>query len=246
MPETNYKVFITKNGYEETISSYIPTPPNQYGQTLEKTFRITYIEENIPNIWLETVRTNITYTYEPKAALHHNIFTFWYNISSSDCKLQWHRMEVWYYNDTTDTWVLLNSQNESDACGGSIDYTIPNVTGKYVFKCFYKKIGYNEYEIGETGSIITFFAQLKQGLASVPDYAWFLIIIIVMLVGMGFFSYYFGIGMITGYIGLGIFAIMLMLKDVTTVASGIEFSGWLIWAITFLLYTMGVYLSSRI
>jgi len=32
----------------------------------------------------------------------------------------------YYYKD----WVLLDEQNESNACGGSIDFTIPNVTGK--------------------------------------------------------------------------------------------------------------------
>jgi hypothetical protein len=156
-------------------------------------------------------------------------------------------MEVWFYNDTIDVWVLLDSQNESSACGGSIDYTIPNVTGKYAFKCFYKKTGYDEKELGETGSLIKFFTNLKQGLVSVPDYAWFLITIVIMLVGMGFFAHYFGPGILLGYVGLGIFAIMLMLKDVSINIGGTTtISGWMIWAITFILYTMGVFIWNHI
>ncbi len=68
-----------------------------------------------------------------------------------------------------------------------------------------------------------------------------------MIVGMGFFSYYFGINVLTGYIGLGIFAMMLLLKDITiSIGGGATTSGWLIWTITFLMYTMGWYLYSKI
>ena len=247
VPTTNYKIFITKDGYSDTISSYIPNPPNQYGQTAEKVFRLVLSEVEKPIVWIENVHTNVTWDYEPKAALHHNIFTFWFNVTSSDCKLEWYRMETWHYNKTTKIWVLLDSQNESDACGGSINFTIPNATGRYSFKCFYKKEGYDEYEISETGSVIQFYTHLKETLVSVPDYAWFLIIIILMIVGMGFFSYYFGINVLTGYIGLGIFAMMLLLKDITiSIGGGATTSGWLIWTITFLMYTMGWYLYSKI
>jgi hypothetical protein len=35
-----YKVFISKTGYDDKISDYIPAPPNEWGQTVEKWFRI--------------------------------------------------------------------------------------------------------------------------------------------------------------------------------------------------------------
>jgi len=246
IPGDDYKVFITKTGYNETISSYLPNPPNQYGQTAEKVFRLVKIAEEFPDTWIEDVHTNITWSYYPISTLHRNTFNFWYNITSSDCQLQWYRLEVYFYNSTLYSWVLLDEQNESNACGGNLNYSIPNITGKYAFKCFYKKIGYDEYEIGEIGSIIQFYSLIKQGLESVPDYAWFLITIIVMLVGIGFFTYYFGVNVLTGYIGLGIMALMLLFKDFTINVGDTSFPGWVIWTITFLLYTAGWFLWSRL
>jgi hypothetical protein len=64
---------------------------------------------------------------------------------------------------------------------------------------------------------------------------------------MGFFMRYFASGIVTGYIGLGIFAIMILLKDFSVpMGVGNPIPAWLIWAITFMVYTMGVFLYSRI
>ena len=242
-----YKVFISKENYTSTISDYIPQEPNQYGQTTERVFRIEAIEIEPGEMHVENVYTNITCSFEPKGVRFTEPFTVYFNITSSDCKLEWYKMEVYYYNDTSNHWELLYSLNESDTCGGSINYTIPDVYGKYSFECYYKKQGYNIKEVGEVGSIITFYVKLKQGLQSFDDYAWFIITIILMIVAMGFFMRYFATGIATGYIGLGIFAIMLLLKDIEIyVGPKDPVSGWLIWAITFLLYTAGIFLWSRI
>jgi hypothetical protein len=239
LPNILYKVNITKSGYLSSISDYIPAPANQYGQTTEKTFRIIYDEESSnPDLWVEDVHSNITYNFEPKGSRFTTGYTFYYNISSSDCKLEWYRMDVYFYNVSSDTTTLMSTQNESDTCGGSLSYTVPNVPGKYTFKCYYKKEGYPEYEFGETGSIIQFVVQLKLGLVTVPDTVWFLITIVIMIVAMGICIRYFNTGMTTGYIGIGIMGIMLMLKDVTI--NG--FSGWVILGITFLIYTAAVFL----
>jgi pectate lyase len=57
-PNINYKVYISKNGYYNTTSDYIPVPPNEFGQTMEKIFRIIKInvssEPTIENL-LESV-----------------------------------------------------------------------------------------------------------------------------------------------------------------------------------------------
>lgn len=247
IPDAHYKVFINKTGYVGTIGDYIPSPPNVYGQTAEKTFRIVLIETGGSIIIPETLFTNITYSFYPTDVRHTGAFKFWYNISSSDGKIQWYRMVVQYYNESTGIWTLLDSQNKTGDYGGSINYTTPNVSGKYEFQCFFKKTGFDEYEFGQTGSLVQFIYFIRQALASFPDYAWFIVTIILMIIGMGFFMRYFGSGIVTGYIGLGIFAIMLLLKDISVpMGVGNPISGWLIWAITFMIYTMGVFLYSRI
>jgi hypothetical protein len=40
LPYIQYKVFLSKTGYDNAISDYIPALPNEWGQTVEKTFRL--------------------------------------------------------------------------------------------------------------------------------------------------------------------------------------------------------------
>jgi hypothetical protein len=48
VPNAHYKIFLNKSGYYNvTGADYIPIPPNAYGQTAEKTFRIVLITPNV-------------------------------------------------------------------------------------------------------------------------------------------------------------------------------------------------------
>lgn len=46
VPYVQYKVFLNKTGYENATSDYIPAPPNAFGQTAEKVFRLVLISSN--------------------------------------------------------------------------------------------------------------------------------------------------------------------------------------------------------
>jgi len=247
IPGVLYKVVITRTGFNTKSSDYTPAPANEFGQTTEKVFRISRTTADIGDYETDTVFANIEWTFSPLGVQHYSNFTIWFNITSSDCKLQWYRMSVWFYNRTLATWVLLDSQNESTACGGSLNYSIPNITGKYAIECFYKKTNFTEYEIFQQGSLVMFFSELRAGLEEFPDYAWYIILIVIMIVVMGFFYWFFGTGIATGYIGLIVFAIGLLFKPVEVpLGIGDPISGWVIFAITFLMYTAGVYLWSKI
>jgi len=114
-------------------------------------------------------------------------------------------------------------------------------------ECFYKKQNFSEYEVFQQGSLVMFFSYLKAGLESIPDLAYYIILIVIMIVSMGFFYLYFGTGLATGYIGLTIFAIGLLFKPVEIqLGVGNPISGWLIFAVTFLMYTVALFLWSRI
>ena len=98
-----------------------------------------------------------------------------------------------------------------------------------------------------------FFSLLKQGLQDVPDYVFFLVLIVIMAVVMGFFYWFFGTGIVTGYIGLTVFAIGLLMKPLeivvavdTETGAVSTVSAWVIFAITFIMYTIGIYLWSKI
>ena len=246
MPDTLYQIILEKDDYETAIYNLLPIPI-VFVEDRYHTFIMT--PEGIIPVWVETVQTNITYTIEPKGSRHTSTFTFYYNITSSDSKLEWYRMLVYYYNDTTDIYFLLSNQNQSVPSGGSLSYTIPDVKGKYVFELYYKKEGYAEYEISETGSLIQFYVEIQEGLEEFPDYAWMIIIIFVMLFVMGICIKFFATGITTGYIGLAIMGFMLLMKDVEIQLGGATdstISGWAIFGITFLIYTVGVFLWSRI
>jgi len=248
MPGVIYKVIISKDGYVTKSSSFQPAPPNEYGQTTEKVFRI---DEEAPSSDDPTVDDNvfknIDWTFEPMSVQQYDAFTVWFNITSSDCKLEWYRMLVWYYNSSNSTWVLLSSQNDTTACGGQLLYNITNVTGKYAIECFYKKINFSEFECFQQGSLIMFISQLKQGLEDFPDMAYFIILIVIMIIVMGFFYWYFATGVVTGYIGIIIFAIGLLMKPLQIMIGVNQYiDGWVIFAITFIMYTVGLYLWSKL
>jgi hypothetical protein len=61
VPNAHYKIFLNKSGYDDVIGTdYIPTPPNVYGQTIEKVFRITKI----------TTEGNATHPYYEPNIIH--------------------------------------------------------------------------------------------------------------------------------------------------------------------------------
>jgi hypothetical protein len=152
-------------------------------------------------------------------------------------------MSVSYYNQTQKKWVLYFAQNVSSASGGSITYNTPNITGDWKVDIWIKKVGHPAYKLFQQGSIHYTIIYLPQWIDAIPDFVWYLVIIILMIMGMGFCFTVLNAGLLTGYIGLGIFAFGLLMKPGLTVNG---FSGWAIFAVTFMLYTMGLFLWSRL
>jgi len=146
---------------------------------------------------------------------------------------------------------LLYSQNISTSpSGGSISYTVQNVnisniTGKYKIECWYKKEDCDPYEVTQTGSSIFFldYGGLRTSpvFELIPDWAYFLALVIISAIVMAFLLPIAGVG--TGYVGIGIIAVGLMLKPDLAVA---EISGWVIMVITALVYTLALFVWSRI
>jgi hypothetical protein len=252
-PSQIYLVSISCNGYNDKLADYIPAPANIYGQTELEIFRITRQTGgiNMPDYY--TLFTNITYTLEPRGTRHTGSFTVYYNITSMDNMLEWYRLDIYRQPYNSSTWTLIHSTNQSNPGGGSISYTIPNQTGRYSIECWFKKTGYPAYEIYNTGSIIHFIINLRTTMNLIPDEAYMIITIVLMLVGMGACALYFTTGPITGYVGLGIMAFMLFLHNdvtintgITAMGSTITMSGWVIFGITFLIYTSALFLWSRL
>jgi hypothetical protein len=58
----SYKVIISKDGYDTKVSDYIPQPPNEWGQTTEKIFRLvlsgsSVVVPSVYNFWDVTIFT---------------------------------------------------------------------------------------------------------------------------------------------------------------------------------------------
>lgn len=243
IPSVLYLFKIYAPLFDTMTADWNPPPPIIYQQTDMKIFRMTRTGQNVTQVNLSYLMRNITYSLEPLESRRQGAITFWYNITSTDGKLQWYRMEVYFYNQSNNTWVLIDAQNESNANGGSINYTTANITGAYKVDVYFKKTGYNEFKIYQAGSIHYTIYYLPIWIRQIPDFVWYLIIVVLMIMGMGFCFTVLQAGLLTGYIGLGIFAFGLLLKPGLMVNG---FSGWVIWTITFIIYTMGLFLWSRL
>jgi len=243
IPSVLYLFNISATDYITSVADWNPTPPNPYQPTELKIFRMTRTSHALQPVNVTYIMKNIIWSLAPQDLSQQGPITFYFNITSTDNQLQWFRMEVSYFNQSLQTWVLLNSQNQSTSSGGSLTYTTANITGTYKVDVYLKKIGYNEYKIYETGNLHYTLYYLPIWIRQIPDFVWYLIIVVLMIIVMGTCFTMLSTGLLTGYIGLGVFAFGLMLKPGLTING---FGGWVIWAITFLIYTMGIFLWSRL
>jgi len=244
IPHQIYKIFIEKDYYQTEISDFTPDPEDR-----ARTFRL---EEQLVSDPTDTdIFYGITWSIEPENHYQTGNFTFYFNITSSNNALEWFKALIYYYNETSGAWELLYSQNVTTSPGGgSISYTVQNVnisniTGKYKIECWYKKENCDPYEVTQTGSTIFFldFGGLRTSpvFDLIPDWAYFLALVIISAIVMAFLLPIAGVG--TGYVGIGIIAVGLMLKPDLVVA---EISGWVIMVITAFVYTLALFVWSRI
>lgn len=143
IPDEHYKIFVTKTGYDDEISDFFPAVL-YYGIHYPKVVKIYLSEPGTETLW-----TNIDWDISPTLYDHNNSISFYFNITSSDNKLEWYKMIVHYYNNSTGKWDLLYYFNKTKSSGGgSITYTTPSTIGKYALYCSFKKEGYSSFHFG--------------------------------------------------------------------------------------------------
>jgi len=243
-PDIPYKIYISKNGYNSTVSDYIPPPPNQYGQTTEKWFRIVKTPTEPPVHPWETLWTNITWSIEPTVYYHTTGFIIYYNISSIDNKIEWFDAYLYVYNSTNFTWILLDGDNKTISGGGSISFVVPNVTGKYSLVARFKKVNYSVYTFGATDGCRFYFISLnplEETVSGIPDMIYLVIMIFLMIAAVAFLVR-FGAGVYSGIGGIGVMAFMLAIKSDLTIGSPAVSAWWMLLA-TVIIYIIVLFLS---
>jgi len=143
IPNVEYKVNISKSGYNNESSLWRPDPL-YYGIYNPKIFRIITVTGEDVILW-----TGINYSIEPKVFDHYTNFTMYFNISSDTGELEYYTMIVYFWNVTTEEWDEVFSNTVSDQpSGGSINYTTVDGVGKYACECSFKKDGYDLHNFG--------------------------------------------------------------------------------------------------
>lgn len=254
IPNVQYLVHIEKDGYDPTNSSYVPVPANAYGQTVDKIFRLVKSIPDPGSFNYTYMMKNITWSFEPSGITFRTGFTAYFNITSSDNKLQWYSMTVYSYNFTSRQWTNISYQIGTNAGGGSLSYVVVapvNASGKYAFELWFKKTGYPAFELSQTGSFEKIIQYFSEWMLDIPDYAYYIILLVIMVIISGFAYMYLGAGLLAGYVGLGIMAIGFLIKPVEIPLGSnlfgvpIMISGWLIFGITFIFYTVAIFLWSK-
>ena len=244
IPEITYKVFISKEDYNNTVSDYIPPQPNQYGQTTEKWFRLVRYYEEPPIAEHDTLWTNITWSIEPNYFYHNTSFYVYFNITSINSKIEYFNAYLYVYDSENLTWILLDSDNKTTSSGGSISFNVPNIVGKYSFVAGFKKTNFSYYTFGASDGCRFFYINLeplRDSVMNIPDIFYIFIMIFLMIAAVAFLVK-FGAGAISGVGGLGVMGFMLALKPELTIGSpGV--SAWWLFLATCIVYLIILFLS---
>ena len=143
VPNSNYKVFLTKSGYSQVGSKdWIPDPVF-YGANYPKIFQMTVDSGEDITIW-----TGVNWSIEPLIYDYYDNFTMYFNITSENDDLEWFRAVVYLWNSNSETWETLYSETSTSSSGGSISYTTINGTGRYALECSFKREDYDSYNFG--------------------------------------------------------------------------------------------------
>jgi hypothetical protein len=246
IPDQVLKWELSKDYYVTSYPEYTPS-----AELTTHTFRMTYV--GVDPEAREELFGNLQWSIEPETRYHSKFFTVWYNITSFDGQLEKIRMKIWHLNKTTYTWTLYYEANiTGQPYGGSLNYTLPNVSGEIHVSCYFKKFNYSETEVTQEGSLVYFINFIRglhgnPALTGIPDTVYILIMVIVMIVIMGYLLPYVGVA--TGYIGIGIFGFFLALKPDLMFSVGVlggELTAWAVLALTALVYTVALFLWSRV
>lgn len=141
IPDVIYFINITADGYVTKTDSWSPTEIEYYENVVKK-YYLTSEETS------DTVATDIAYEIQPENFDHYTNISFYFNISSTLDDFEWINMTVFYYNESSESWETLNSENVSTNTGANLNYTTMNVTGKYGLMCSFKREGYSDYTFG--------------------------------------------------------------------------------------------------
>jgi len=139
-----YQLYMIKITADDFIDATYWWEPNIVDQGLIKQFMIYPSPPGGDDIWV-----NLTSNIDPINRNQYGSFTFYYNITSSDSQLDWFSMQVYRVHNTTGALTSLYLGNFTTPAGGTISYTVTNVTGKYYVKCMFKKTGFDTYRYGD-------------------------------------------------------------------------------------------------
>lgn len=245
IPGKIYKWELSRFGYITAYPDYIPS-----SQIFTHTFRLDYTED-VPEEE-EGLFDALTWEIVPEKRYHTDGFMAYFNITSATNQLETFRWTIHYQNETFGTWQLIHDEEVNNSpSGGSLHFYIVNNTGEYHASCYFKKFNFTETELTGEGGIRVWFIswgglETSPVFRAIPDWIYLLIIVIIMIIVMAFLLPFAGLA--TGYIGLGIFGFGLALKPdlALTVGPGDPISGWLIFVVTAIVYTLALFIWSRI
>jgi len=242
IPNDEYQVSLYKDGYHSKTETFT-ADPTDYGYNYPRTYSLRL--SNVTQVDTTELFKNINYSLEPNGRYFNHSIDVWYNITSSDSKLTSFKLKVYRVNGSTET--LLFEDTNYTTSGGSINYTITNVSGKYKVEAYFTKTGFPEVKIAEEGSRYYFIGWGGLGFSplagQVPKWILFTILLIIAASVMAFMYPFAGLG--TGYVGLGILAFGFSMP----MFEGFEMGGIGVWAIltvAALMYTIGLLLWSRL
>jgi hypothetical protein len=239
IPEYFYKVTITKSGYDTEYADYIPS-----ASVFTATFRLKFTSGDVVDT--DALWRNITWSIEPQAYYHSSNITMYFNISSDNGRLEYYRMRVRRYFSNNRTWHTIYDVNESTLpYGGSLNFTTPNVSGRYDLTAWFKKQNFSEYRFsygqGCRDYYIT-YEDIREAAEDIPENVYIIVTIVLAIAAIGLLLK-MGAGELSGLAGIVVMVIMFFFRPDITIG---DLSIWYIMITTGIVYAVLMFLRGRI
>jgi hypothetical protein len=211
----SYRFAVTKTGYGSETFNAIPNPVNPIIYV-----RLGSVSGEADYVNASTIFSNISYSFLPASWYQNVTFNASFSLTDPDNKITYQKFNATYPNGS----LLCNVAVTTEPGGTTEICTIPAVFGTYCVQGMMARTGFDNYTFDaicyQVYNSTAGLGGLEDDLeTSISDTGYLVLALIVTMIVCSGLAY-FGAGMLTAYVAVGMFAFFAALKPAAMIGIG--------------------------